>query len=79
MQRLAHLAKRVQLRVCVDQADNVDQLSRAMQAAGATLGVLIEIDIGMARCGVPPGEAAVPLAQRIHQEPRPAFRRPARL
>jgi D-serine deaminase-like pyridoxal phosphate-dependent protein len=63
------LAKRVQLRVCVDQLDNIDQLSKAMQAAGATLGVLIEIDIGMARCGVLPGEAAIPLAQRIAKSP----------
>jgi D-serine deaminase-like pyridoxal phosphate-dependent protein len=69
MQRLANLAKRVKLSVCVDHADNIDQLSRAMQAGGATLGVLVEIDIGMARCGVPPGEAAVPLAQRIAKSP----------
>jgi D-serine deaminase-like pyridoxal phosphate-dependent protein len=69
MQRLAQLAKRVQLRVCVDQAENVDQLSRAMHAAGATLGILIEVDIGMARCGVPPGEAAVTLAQCIRKTP----------
>jgi D-serine deaminase-like pyridoxal phosphate-dependent protein len=67
MQRLANLAKRVRLRICVDQADNVDQLSRAMQAGGATLGVLVEVDIGMARCGILPGEAAVALAQRIHK------------
>lgn len=69
MQRLAALAKRVQLRVCVDQMDNIDQLSRAMQAAGATLGVLVEVDIGMARCGVLPGDAAIPLAQRITKSP----------
>ena len=69
MQRLANLAKRVTLRICVDSTENVDQLSKAMNAAGATLGVLVEIDIGMARCGVPPGEAAVPLAQRIHKSP----------
>src|ERR1019366_4209837 len=69
MARLAALAKRIQLRVCVDQADNVDQLSKAMQSAGATLGVLVEIDIGMARCGVPPGEAAIPLVQRIAKSP----------
>jgi D-serine deaminase-like pyridoxal phosphate-dependent protein len=69
MQRVADLAKRVQLRLCVDQAENVDQLSQAMNAAGATLGILIEIDIGMARCGIPPGEAAVPLAQRIAKSP----------
>jgi D-serine deaminase-like pyridoxal phosphate-dependent protein len=73
MERLAQLAKRVQLRVCVDRSENVDQLSRAMQAAGATIGILIEIDIGMARCGVPPGEAAIGLAQRIGKSPRLRF------
>src|SRR3954451_17322789 len=31
MDRLARLAKRVKLRVCVDQPDNIHQLSRAMQ------------------------------------------------
>jgi D-serine deaminase-like pyridoxal phosphate-dependent protein len=40
-----------------------------MRCAGATLGVLVEVDIGMARCGVPPGDAAVLLAQQIHQSP----------
>lgn len=69
MQRLANLAKRVTLRLCVDQMDNVEQLSKAMSSAGATLGVLIEIDIGMARCGIPPGEAAIPLAQCISKSP----------
>jgi D-serine deaminase-like pyridoxal phosphate-dependent protein len=69
MERLARLAKRVQLRVCVDHEDNIDQLSRAMQGAGATLGVLIEVDIGMARCGVLPGEPAVALARHIQRSP----------
>src|SRR5437016_5827966 len=48
MRRLGALARRAQVRVCVDQADNVNELSRAMQEAGATLGVLVEVDIGMA-------------------------------
>jgi D-serine deaminase-like pyridoxal phosphate-dependent protein len=71
MERLAHLAHRVRLRVCVDQADNAAQLGRAMlrYAAGVTLGILIEIDIGMARCGVPPGEAAVALARCVAKIP----------
>jgi D-serine deaminase-like pyridoxal phosphate-dependent protein len=69
MERLANLARRAQLRVCVDHMDNVQQLSDTMRAAGAILGVLIEIDIGMARCGIPPGESAIPLAQRIANSP----------
>lgn len=69
MQRLAQLAKRVKLSVCVDHPDNIDQLSKAMHAVGATLGILVEVDIGMARCGVLPGDAAVALAQQISKSP----------
>ncbi len=69
MPRLAALARRVDLRVCVDDPGNVDALSQAMHAAGATVGVLVEVDIGMARCGVPPGEPALRLARHIHVRP----------
>jgi D-serine deaminase-like pyridoxal phosphate-dependent protein len=69
MERVAALARRVRLRACVDHPDNIDQLSAAMHRAGATLGVLVEVDIGMSRCGVLPGEAAVALAQRIGRSP----------
>ena len=67
--RLAALARRTDLRVCVDHPDNVDALSRAMRDAGATLGVLVEVDIGMSRCGVEPGEPAVALARRVADRP----------
>jgi D-serine deaminase-like pyridoxal phosphate-dependent protein len=50
----------------VDDAQNVDDLNQAMRAAEATLGVLVEVDIGMGRCGVDPGEPALALARRIH-------------
>lgn len=33
---------------------------------GTTLDVFIEIDVGQGRCGLPPGEAAVALARRLH-------------
>jgi len=69
MGRLAELARRVRLRACVDHPENVEQLSRAMRTAGATLGVLVEVDIGMARCGVEPGEPALQLARRIQDSP----------
>ena len=63
--RLADLARRVKLRVCVDDPGNVEALSTTMQKAGATLGVLVEVDIGMARCGVTPGEPALQLASQV--------------
>jgi D-serine deaminase-like pyridoxal phosphate-dependent protein len=69
LRRLAELARRVRLRVCVDNAENVAQLSQVMHAAGVTLGVLVEVDVGMSRCGVPPGEPALALARQIHASP----------
>jgi len=35
--------------------------------------VLVEIDVGQGRCGVPPGEAAVPLALAVSRSPRLRF------
>ena len=67
--RLAQLARRAQVRVCVDDEKNIDELSRAMKEAGATVGVLVEVDIGMGRCGVDPGEPALALARRIQASP----------
>ena len=69
LRRLAELARRAKVRVCVDDADNVDQMSRAAQAAASEIGVLVEVDIGMNRCGVEPGEAAVRLARHIASRP----------
>jgi D-serine deaminase-like pyridoxal phosphate-dependent protein len=66
LRRLAGLARRARVRVCVDDPENVDQLARAAQEAGATVGVLVEVDIGMNRCGVAPGEPALALARRVH-------------
>ncbi len=59
--RLALLSKRARLGVCVDDTDNL----RAIAAAGARLDAYIEIDVGMRRCGVAPGEPALALAKEI--------------
>jgi D-serine deaminase-like pyridoxal phosphate-dependent protein len=67
--RLALLAGRADVAVCVDDADNVAELGAAMRAAGARLGVLVEVDIGMGRCGVEPGEPALALARSVRAEP----------
>jgi len=63
--RLAALARRARLAVCVDDAGNVADLGAAARAAGSTLDVLVEIEVGMGRCGVPAGEPAVRLAQAV--------------
>jgi len=65
LHRLANLARQVQISACVDDPQNVDEMAEAAQAAAVTIGVLVEVDIGMGRCGVEPGEPALALARRI--------------
>ena len=60
--RLAKLNQKAAVRCAVDDADNIADLSASAGAAGVTIGVLVEVDIGMGRCGVAPGEAALALA-----------------
>src|SRR5690242_8936696 len=69
LRRLGDLARRARVSVCVDDAQNVADLAEAARAAGATLGVLVEVDLGMSRCGVEPGEPALALARRIQDSP----------
>jgi D-serine deaminase-like pyridoxal phosphate-dependent protein len=69
LRRLAELASRAELRVCVDDAQNVEAMGAALTARGATVGVLVEVDIGMARCGVEPGAPAVALARQVANTP----------
>ncbi|HEY8599541.1 MAG TPA: DSD1 family PLP-dependent enzyme [Thermomicrobiales bacterium] len=63
--RLCRLAERATVTVAVDAASNVTDLSAAAQAHGVTLNVVIEIDAGMGRCGVQPGQPALDLARLI--------------
>jgi len=63
--RLIELAHRTDLTVAVDHPENVSALSEAASASGIRLKVLVELDIGMGRCGVSPGQAALALAQQV--------------
>jgi D-serine deaminase-like pyridoxal phosphate-dependent protein len=61
IERLAALSRRAKIGVCIDHPENL----RAIAATGASLDIYIEIDVGMHRCGVAPGEPAVRLAKEI--------------
>ena len=65
LRRLAALARQARIGVCVDDAGNVAELSAAASAAGATLQVLVEVDVGAARCGVAPGPSVAELARLV--------------
>ena len=61
--RLVALLRRSDVMVAVDALQNATDLSAAMQDAGLRLKVLIEVDVGMGRCGVQPGEPTLELAR----------------
>jgi 3-hydroxy-D-aspartate aldolase len=69
IERLAALSRRAKIGVCVDSAENVLQL----KASGAMLDVYIELEVGMRRCGVAPGEPLVALAREITNSPNLRF------
>jgi D-serine deaminase-like pyridoxal phosphate-dependent protein len=71
--RLTDLAAHSKLMVAVDDATNVAELGAACRAKGVMLRILVEVDIGMGRCGVRPGKAALELARQVSGEPHLEF------
>jgi D-serine deaminase-like pyridoxal phosphate-dependent protein len=71
--RLAALAKKVRLTVALDSRRAVDELSRAATDAGATVGVSVELDLGMHRVGLPAVQDAIELARAVTAAPGLAF------
>jgi D-serine deaminase-like pyridoxal phosphate-dependent protein len=62
---LAELARDADVMVAVDDAANAAEIAEAARAAGAGVGVLVEVDTGMDRAGVDTTAQAVELAQRV--------------
>lgn len=71
--RLVALAGRITLRVAVDNRRNVQDLSEAAEAAGATLGVLVDMDAGYGFGGVASVPDAVGLARTVASAPGLSF------
>ncbi len=55
--------------VCVDDVENVADLSAAAQKHGTTIECLVEIDCGAGRCGVTTTEAVLEIARAIAAAP----------
>ncbi|MCZ6470075.1 MAG: DSD1 family PLP-dependent enzyme [Gammaproteobacteria bacterium] len=63
--RLAMMAGKARTLVCVDDSDNIDDLSAAAVKHGVMIECLVEIDCGAGRCGVVWGNPTVALAKKI--------------
>ncbi|MEM9046165.1 MAG: DSD1 family PLP-dependent enzyme [Pseudomonadota bacterium] len=71
--RLAELAGKARLVVCVDDASATEALSAACQAVGSQIDVVVEIDVGQNRCGVAPGAPALELGRLVARLPNLRF------
>jgi D-serine deaminase-like pyridoxal phosphate-dependent protein len=72
--RLADLTGRATIALLCDSAIGVDAAAAAAEKAGVELGVVIEINAGMGRCGVAPGAPALDLVRRVLAAPCLGFR-----
>ena len=68
VERLVEVAKLATLCVAVDDAANIREISAAADSAGATIDLLVDIDVNLHRCGVTP-EAAPALCALIADLP----------
>ncbi len=69
IERLIELARRIEIGIAIDHEDQARLVSEAASAAGVTVGALVEVDIGMGRCGVEAGTPAIDLARLIGRCP----------
>ncbi|MEM2884788.1 MAG: DSD1 family PLP-dependent enzyme [Thermoproteota archaeon] len=67
IERLLELLGKCNLAIAVDDPSNAQTISDMALSAGKSVDVLIEVDVGMGRCGAKPGKEALQLAKKIAQ------------
>jgi D-serine deaminase-like pyridoxal phosphate-dependent protein len=69
MARLCQLFPECRFSALADDPDNVRTVSQTMSAAGLRLDLLMDVDVGQHRTGIPPGPEAVALYELIARSP----------
>ena len=72
--RLARIAERAKVRVCVDSEEAARGISESATKHGTKIGILIEMDVGFGRCGLSNESDLVTLAQKITDLPSLEFK-----
>lgn len=67
--RLAELAKRVKISVAMDSLQVAEGISQAAKAAGVEVGIRLEFDTGLRRCGLTLDDRSIEIAQRVYGLP----------
>jgi D-serine deaminase-like pyridoxal phosphate-dependent protein len=73
LRMLAELARDHRILVAVDEAPNAAAHSAAAVRAGSALGILVEVDTGMDRCGVDTAQDALAVARHVMDLPALRF------
>jgi D-serine deaminase-like pyridoxal phosphate-dependent protein len=74
LRRLASLARVRNVLISLDGEDTAREVSRATVAQESAIGVLVEFDVGLRRCGLQSSAACVELATKVREMPRLQFR-----
>lgn len=65
IKRLVNLAAYTDVKVSIENEQNAKEISEAAIKKGVVVNCLIEVNIGMNRCGVEPGKPALQLVKKI--------------
>jgi D-serine deaminase-like pyridoxal phosphate-dependent protein len=68
LQRFAELSAEAPVLIAVDSEDVVGDLARLSRTRKVQPNLLVDVDLGLKRCGVAPGDSAVVLAKFIVQQ-----------
>jgi D-serine deaminase-like pyridoxal phosphate-dependent protein len=71
--RLLALPERVRLTIALDSAEAIRALAAAARRANRSVGVYVELDVGMHRVGLPSVDDAIALAKLVRDNPPLAF------
>ena len=74
IKRLCNLADQSEIIVACETVENARQLSVAADSRGVTLGVVIELETGLERCGVQDTASGVRLAKLVNELPGLSFK-----
>lgn len=72
--RVAELAKAIRMTVAIDSAEAAECISRAAARVGTIVGIVVDLDVGLHRTGVPTPQAACELAQVVERLPNVELR-----
>ena len=67
--RLVDVARRTPVTVALDSTEVAQGLKRHAARAGVGIGILVETDLGMRRCGLAPGKRLLELARAVTRMP----------